>query len=325
MTGAGRRAEAVGAIDCGTNSTRLLVAGPDGATLERLMVITRLGAGVDRQRRLAPDAIERTLAVLRDFRSVLDNHGVARVRMTATSAARDAANREDFFGPAAEVIGVRPELLSGEEEGQLSFAGAVAFLPDPPPLGPYLIADIGGGSTELAAGDAPAGGTPRAQGVRSLEVGCVRLTERFFHHDPPIAEELAAARAEVRRQVTAAVADIPALGEAATLVGLAGTVAALAAIDQGLTSYQRERVHHYRLTSGRVEALLADLAAASAAQRRARPEVETARADVIVGGAAVLAELMATLGHDSCLTSEADILDGLAASLRAAGQDVAVR
>jgi exopolyphosphatase/guanosine-5'-triphosphate,3'-diphosphate pyrophosphatase len=307
---------AVAAIDCGTNSTRLLVAGPDGATLERHMIITRLGAGVDRDRRLDPDAVARTVDVLCGYRKVIDQYGAQRVRMTATSAARDATNREEFFAAAAEVIGVRPELLSGDEEGQLSFAGAVASLQGTGIPGPYLVADIGGGSTELAAGPAPSSGTPRAAAVRSLDVGCVRLTERYLRHDPPGSAELDAARAEVRRQVTAAMGELPELDGAVTLIGLAGTVAALAAIDQRLDHYDRDRVHHYWLERETVERLLAELAAVSAAERRARPGVEEARADVIVGGAVVLAELIAVTGHHRCVTSESDILDGLAQTLR---------
>jgi len=309
----------VAAIDCGTNSTRLLVMGAAGETLVRQMVITRLGEGVDRQRRLAPAAIARTVAVLARYRAVLDDYGVQRVRVTATSAARDATNRDDFFTAATSTVGVAPELLSGDEEGQLSFAGAVSSLGAVTPPGPYLVADIGGGSTELAAGPAPDGGAtsaPLATAVRSLDVGCVRLTERYLHHDPPHTEELEAARAEVRRQLGDAFAEQPALAEATTLIGLAGTVAALAAIEQGLEVYERDRVHHYRLRRASVERLLGELAAIPAPQRRQRAGVEEARADVIVGGAVVLAELMAAAGHDECLTSESDILDGLAATLR---------
>jgi exopolyphosphatase/guanosine-5'-triphosphate,3'-diphosphate pyrophosphatase len=187
------------------------------------------------------------------------------------------------------------------------------------PPGPYLVAYIGGGSTELAAGPAPdatAASAPRAAAVRSLDVGCVRLSERYLHHDPPQPDELDAARAEARRHFAVAFAEQPALAQATTLIGLAGTVAALAGIEQGLEVYRRDRVHHYLLRRASVERLLAELAAIPAAQRRRRAGVEEARADVIVGGAVVLAELMATAGHDECLTSESDILDGLAETLR---------
>lgn len=299
------------AIDCGTNSTRLLVAHPGGPAIERLMQITRLGEGVDRTGRLAPAAIERTLAVLGRYREVMDRLGVGRLRMTATSAARDAANREDFFGPAAELVGVRPELLSGEEEGCLSFAGATAELVAAGERGPWLVVDIGGGSTELAFGPG-AGGAP-AQ-VRSIDVGCVRLSERFLTCDPPRPDQLAAAGAEVGRLIEAAIAEQPGLAGGGELVGLAGTVACLAGVDQGLEVYDRARLHHYRLRRERVEAMLARLAATDSAGRRAIPGVEEGRADVIVGGTIVLVELMRRLGYDECLTSEADILDGLVLS-----------
>jgi exopolyphosphatase/guanosine-5'-triphosphate,3'-diphosphate pyrophosphatase len=241
----------------------------------------------------------------------MDAHGVTRVRMTATSAARDAANREDFFTAAAEVIGVRPELLSGDEEGRLSFAGATAELAAA--TAPWLVADIGGGSTELIVGPGPDGG-PLV--VRSLDIGCVRLTERVLTSDPPAPAQVAEARREVARLLDQAERDQPEFRLGRTLVGLAGTVAALAAIDQGLDGYDRDRVHHYRLSRNAVEAWLTTLAAEPTAARRRRPGVEPERADVIVGGTVVLAEIMRHFDHDICLTSEADILDGLVASLR---------
>ncbi len=306
------RLQPVAAIDCGTNSTWLLVARPGGEAVVRLMRITRLGRGVDQTRRLAPDAIERTLAVLAEYRAVLDECGAGPVRMTATSAARDAANREDFFGAAADIVGVRPELLAGEEEGRLSFLGATAGLTAA--SGPWLVADIGGGSTELIVGS-EAGGSPEA--VRSLDVGCVRVSERFLRSDPPQPAEIGEARAFVADLLTAVSGAEPAFSQAATLVGLAGTVAALAAIAQGLESYDRRRVHHYRLARDTVEALLATLASETTSDRRRRPGVEPDRADVILGGTLVLAELMRHFQFNTCLTSESDILDGLVATLLA--------
>ena len=300
----------VAAVDCGTNSTRLLVVGPGGNTVERLMRITRLGQGVDRTGRLSPDAVARTIEVLDEYRAVMDTHRVVRVRVAATSAARDAANRGEFFDRAAAAIGAIPELLGGDTEGRLSFAGATAGLD--PATGPWLIADIGGGSTEIAAGDSP-GGDPEE--VTSLDIGCVRLTERFLEGDPPSPPGLAAARVHVTRILQDASSGHPKLGSATSLVGLAGTVASLAAIDQKLVSYDRDRVHHYRLARARVEAILAELAGDTAAQRRLRAGVEPGRVDVIVGGTIILAALMDHFGFDSCLTSEADILDGMIMSL----------
>jgi exopolyphosphatase/guanosine-5'-triphosphate,3'-diphosphate pyrophosphatase len=302
------------AIDCGTNSTRLLIAYPGGVTVDRLNRITRLGAGVDRTGRLAADAVRRTITVLEEYRGVMDRHGVARVRMTATSAARDADNRDDFFSAAEEVVGIQPELLSGVEEGRLSFLGATSELDQR--SGPWLVVDIGGGSTELVAGPGAGAGPPLA--VRSLDVGCVRLTERFLASDPPAAPELDAARRFVTTLLAEAAEQEPRLAQGRTLVGLAGTVACLAATDQGIEEYDRDRLHHYVLTLDRVEQILRRLAGLTSAERRLVPGIEPARADVIVGGSIVLDEIMRHFGFGECLTSEADILDGLVLSLASA-------
>jgi exopolyphosphatase/guanosine-5'-triphosphate,3'-diphosphate pyrophosphatase len=308
---------AVAAVDCGTNSTRLLVAGPDGVPQVRLMRITRLGQGVDASLRLAPEAIGRTVAVLEEYRRVMDAHGVVQVRMTATSAARDAGNREDFFSAAETAVGTRPELLGGAEEARLSFAGATAELD--PADGPWLVADIGGGSTELATGPAPGADRATPVAVRSLDIGCVRLTERFFANDPPGADALAAATAHVESLLAEVTASEPAFSRPAVLVGLAGTVAALASLDQRLPGYDRDRLHHHVLTRSAVDGLLAELAPLDLPGRRRRPGMESERADVIVGGTVVLAVLLRHFGIDRCLTSEADILDGLIMTLLAGG------
>jgi exopolyphosphatase/guanosine-5'-triphosphate,3'-diphosphate pyrophosphatase len=305
---ADRLAAPAAAIDCGTNSTRLLVARPRGEMLERLQRITRLGQGVDQSRRLAPEAIQRTLSVLREYRSVMDRHGVDKVRMTATSAARDALNRDQFFDAAAEVIGAPAELLAGEEEGRLSFLGATSDLD--PDAGPWLIVDIGGGSTELVVGpSADPGGGPVA--VRSLDIGCVRVSERFLLSDPPSGGEIEAARLFVGELLGQAGQAEPAFKAGTSLVGLAGTVSCLASVDQRLESYDRDRVHHYVLTFDRVSSLVDSLGAITSAERRGVPGMEAERADVIVGGAIVLQEVMRVFGFTECLTSEADILDGL--------------
>ena len=295
----------VAAIDCGTNSTRVLVS--DGTRpLERLMRITRLGQGVDRTRRLAPDAIERTVTVLREFRAVMDRFDVESVRMTATSAARDAMNRDEFFDAAEEAVGVRPELLSGDEEGRLSFAGATSELN--PVDGPFLVVDIGGGSTEFILGAA------KPEAVWSADIGCVRVTERFLESDPPKPEELANAIGVVRDILEDLVRDVPAVKAAARLVGLAGTVTTMAAVEQGLAEYDRDRIHHFVLTRHAAEDVFRTLATERRADRIHNPGLEEARADVIVGGAVVLITIMRTFGFDECLVSEADILDGLVMS-----------
>jgi exopolyphosphatase / guanosine-5'-triphosphate,3'-diphosphate pyrophosphatase len=298
-------AELVAAIDCGTNSTRVLVS--DGRhTAERLMRITRLGEGVDDTRRLADAAIERTVAVLHEYRGVLDAHGVERARMTATSAARDAANREEFFAAAEKAIGVRPEMLSGEEEGALSFRGALSDLD--PADGPFLVVDIGGGSTEFIVGrDAPLG-------MLSVDLGCVRVTEKYLHHDPPQPEELANAIGIVHDALDDVTRAVPGVVDVPRLIGLAGTVTTVAAIEIGLPEYDRDRIHHFELTRAAAEDVFRTLATEAHADRVHNPGLEEARADVIVGGALILVTIMRHFDFDTCLVSEADILDGLVLS-----------
>jgi exopolyphosphatase/guanosine-5'-triphosphate,3'-diphosphate pyrophosphatase len=298
----------VAAIDCGTNSTRLLVTDAEGRILERLMRITRLGQGVDATHRLAPDAIARTVAVLEEYRSVMHRFGVERVRMTATSAARDAANRDEFFDAAAAAIGSPPELLSGEEEGRLSFAGATVELD--PGRGPFLVVDIGGGSTEFVLG------TTEAEGVLSVDIGCVRLTEKFIHSDPPAPEELSQAIDVVHAYLDDVTLSIPAVLGARRLVGLAGTVTTMAAVEIGLAAYDRDSIHHFVLTRAAAEDVFRTLATEARADRIHNPGLEEARADVIVGGAVILVTIMRHFDFAECLVSEADILDGLAATLR---------
>ena len=300
----------VASLDLGTNSTRVLVARPAGGRLEvldRRNTITRLGQGVGASGRLAPEAIERTLACLRDYREILDRHGVERVRVAATSASRDAANRDEFFDAVEALIGTRPELLSGDEEGRLSFRGATGELD--PASGPFLVVDIGGGSTEFIVG------TDRVEGVMSVDIGCVRLTEKFLLHDPPLAEELSACISLTGAYLDDVVREIPAAAEARTLVGLAGTVTTVAAVEIGLEAYDRDRIHHFRLTREAAEDVFRTLATESRADRIHNPGLEEARADVIVGGCCVLVALFRHFGFDEMIVSEDDILDGLALSL----------
>jgi exopolyphosphatase/guanosine-5'-triphosphate,3'-diphosphate pyrophosphatase len=302
----------VAAIDCGTNSTRLLVVGPKGETLERLMRITRLGQGVDRTKALAPEAIERTVEVLREYRGVMDRLGVERGRLIATSAARDAANREDFLSAAEAATGVRPELLDGGAEGRLSFAGATAALRSDD--GPFLVVDIGGGSTEFALGPDPLR-PHEATGVVSIDVGCVRITERFLHGDPPRPEELSQAISVVHDYLDDVRRELPGVDDAARLVGLAGTVTTVAAVEIGLPAYDANRIHHFLLRRAAVEDVFRTLATERRSDRVHNPGLEEARVDVIVGGCIVLVAIMRHFDFDECLVSEADILDGLAATL----------
>ena len=298
-------AELVAAVDCGTNSTRLLI-GDGRRSLERLMRITRMGEGVDATGRLAPQAIDRVVGVLREFRSSMDRHGVTRCRVTATSAARDAANRDEFFDVAEAVLGHRPELLSGIEEGRLSFAGATADLD--PVDGPFLVLDIGGGSTEFVVG------TTEVEGTLSCDIGCVRLTEQWIEHDPPLPEELVACLSIAEGHVDDVLRVVPAAAGARTLVGLAGTVSCVAAVEIGLATYDRDRIHHFRLSREAVEDVFRTLATETRAERLENPGMEEDRADVIVGGVAILVKVMRQMGFDECLVSESDILDGLVAS-----------
>jgi exopolyphosphatase / guanosine-5'-triphosphate,3'-diphosphate pyrophosphatase len=292
------------AIDCGTNSTRLLIS--DGSTtVDRRMRVTRLGAGVDRTGRLDPDAVGRTLDVLRDYREVMDRHGVSGVRIAATSAARDAGNREDFFGSAAEVIGTAPELLSGTEEAELSFRGATTGLDLP---GRSLVVDIGGGSTEFALG----AGTMEAS--ISVDMGCVRMTEKYLRHDPPLPEELSNCLAEVEQHLDDVSREVPDAGNAVRFVGLAGTVATVAAVEMGLSEYDRDAIHHFVLTRSAAEDVFRTLATESLADRVHNPGLESGRADIIVGGCCVLVGIFRYFGFQECLVSEADILDGLVLS-----------
>ncbi|MFP5377301.1 MAG: exopolyphosphatase [Acidimicrobiia bacterium] len=295
------------AIDCGTNSTRLLVTDGGSRPIERLMTITRLGQGVDAARRLAPEAVDRTLAVLREYRAVMDRHGVERVRVAATSAVRDAENRDEFLDAAEAVVGVRPELLPGDEEGRLSFAGAAAGLD--PAAGPFLVVDIGGGSTEFVVGsDAPVG-------VASVDVGCVRITERYLHSDPPTPLELSQAISVMHAHLEDVKRELPAVSEARRLIGLAGTVTTMAAVEIGLAVYDPGRIHHFVLTRAAAEDVFRTLATEPRADRVHNPGLEEARADVIVGGAAILVSIMRHFDFDHCLVSEADILDGLVRSV----------
>ena len=301
----------VAAIDCGTNSTRLLLVDDRGRTLERQMRITRLGQGVDATGVLADEAVDRCVDVLTGYGEVLRRHGVARGRLVATSAVRDAANGEEFLARAARASGLVPEVLTGDEEGRLSMAGATVGL-EPPP-GPWLVVDIGGGSTELIAGRSA---EDPSLAVVSMQMGCVRIAERFFHADPPTADELAAARAMVDSELDRAVAAHPGLATGIRLIGLAGTVATLASLDQGLAVYDRERVHHAVLSAATVARWHRTLAAETGVDRLRRPGMDPGREDVIVGGTLVLEAVMDRFGFGECLVSESDILDGLVASQR---------
>ena len=305
----------VAGIDCGTNSLRLLVAdfSPQGELrdVHREMRVVRLGQGVDATGQLAPEAIERTRVALVDYAKILARTGVQRVRMVATSATRDASNREDFFGMVREVLGVDAEVITGDEEARLSFAGAVGELD--PADGPFVVVDLGGGSTELVLGD--------ADGVRaaySTDIGCVRLTERCLPHDPPTSEDIAAAEQVVRQTLARAFEEVP-VSTARTWVGVAGTMTTIAALAMELPEYDAATIHLSRVPLTRLQEVTERLTAMSRAQRMELGPMHPGRADVIGGGAIitrVLAdELAARAGITELVVSEHDILDGIALSL----------
>ena len=245
--------------------------------------------------------------MLREYGETIERLGATRVRAAATSASRDARNRDEFFDPATEALhGVRPELLSGEEEAALSFLGATAGLHEPTP---YLVVDVGGGSTEFVVG------TEKPEGLISIDIGCVRLTEQFLHGDPPEPEELSNAVSAVRDYLADVDREVPGVAGAATLVGLAGTVTTLAAVELGLTTYDPEAVHHFRLSRQAAEDVFRTLATEPIAQRRHNPGLDPGRVDVIVGGAVIVVSVLRHFGFAEMLVSETDILDGLARSL----------
>lgn len=296
----------VGAVDCGTNSIRLLVADVDGRAkvdVHREMRVVRLGQGVDRTGELAPEAIERTRLALLDYAATCRELGVERTRMVATSASRDARNRRDFRDMVVEVLGAEPEVISGDEEAALSFDGATRGLDRAD--GPFLVMDIGGGSTELVLG------TEHVEAARSVDVGCVRLTERHLVDDPPTADQIAAAEGDVDAAI-ALVREVVPVEQARTAVGLAGSVTTVAALALDLEQYDSERIHLSRLQAADVRAVTGRLLAMTRAERAALPVMHPGRVDVIGAGALVLATLVDRLGLSEVLVSESDILDGIA-------------
>jgi exopolyphosphatase/guanosine-5'-triphosphate,3'-diphosphate pyrophosphatase len=299
------------AIDCGTNSIRLLIADIDDTGLHevvRRMEIVRLGEGVDRTGRLSDAALQRTFRMLDEYATAIRSAGAEAVRMVATSASRDAANRDAFTEGVQQRLGVMPEVVSGDEEAALSFAGATRELAGRDLFSsPFLVVDIGGGSTEFVLG------ADDVQAARSVDVGCVRLTERHLHDDPPSAEQIAAATADVDAAIDAASGSVP-FGAARTLVGLAGSVTTVTAIALGLTAYDPERIHHARISADDVSSVARMLLSSTRQQRAAIPVMHPGRVDVIGAGALVLDTIVRRCGVDSVVASEHDILDGIAYS-----------
>lgn len=301
------------AVDVGTNSVRLLVVDGAGQRLVRELTITRLGQGVDASGRLHPEALQRTLETIARYAEVWRAHGVdGAVRIAATSAVRDATNRDEFFTGVRAVAGVDAEVLSGEDEAALAFAGAAGAVDVSMPTG---VVDLGGGSTELVVGD----DTGAVRAWVSLQLGCVRLTERHLHGDPPTPGELGAAEATIHAHLDEADSILAEQGaslhDVASLIGVAGTSTTLAALHLGLDAYREEAIHGTRVPTPNLLALTDDLVGRTAAERAALGPVQPGREDVIHGGALVLAAIVRRYGLDALVVSEADGLDGLAASL----------
>ncbi|PXY21259.1 Ppx/GppA phosphatase family protein [Prauserella muralis] len=313
----------VAAIDCGTNSIRLLVAElthrHDGTVdlrdLHREMRVVRLGQDVDATGRLAPEALERTREALAAYTIAARRKGVEKVRMVATSATRDASNRDDFFAMTRDVLGVEAEVITGDEEARLSFTGAVGE--QDPDDGPFLVVDVGGGSTELVLGTWD-GRRADVLAARSVDIGCVRITERTLRSDPPTGPEIAAARTLAADVLADAFASVD-VSKAATWIGVAGTVTTLSAVAQELPEYDSERTHLSRLSRAEIERITGELLGADHATRAANPVIHPGRVDVIGGGAlivdALAAELASRGGPSDLVVSEHDILDGIALSL----------
>jgi exopolyphosphatase/guanosine-5'-triphosphate,3'-diphosphate pyrophosphatase len=298
----------VAAIDCGTNAIRLLIADVNGAELvdvSRRMEIVRLGEGVDRIGRLSPAAIGRTRHALIGYAAEIAELGITAVRMVATSASRDAANAADFSAMVHSVLGIEPEVITGDEEARLSFTGAVGGLTAE---APYLVVDIGGGSTEFVTG------VSTSEQAISVDIGCVRMTERHFAADPATPAEIAAARRDITAAVDTALAAVPGRS-AKTLVGLAGSVTTVTALALGLSSYDGSRIHHSTVSYAEVAKVTASLLSATVASRLALGVMHPGRADVIGAGALILQIIMERSGLQSVIASEHDILDGIAFGL----------
>jgi exopolyphosphatase/guanosine-5'-triphosphate,3'-diphosphate pyrophosphatase len=299
----------VAAIDCGTNSIRLLIADIDGNNFREVvrdMEIVRLGQGVDETGQFHPDAIARTLAAVDKFAAEIAKRGVEKIRFCATSATRDATNRHLFVDGVRERLGIELEVISGDEEAALSFAGAIKDLD--PSNGPFLVVDIGGGSTEFVFG------TSTVEAARSVNIGCVRMTERHFASDPATPEEIESARTDIQAAIAQAAAVVP-ITQAKTLVAVAGTATTVAAAALDLPEYDRYAIHLSRISAQQTHDAATMFATSTREQRLALGYMHPGRVDVIAAGSLVLSEIMKATGASEFVASESDILDGMAFSL----------
>jgi exopolyphosphatase/guanosine-5'-triphosphate,3'-diphosphate pyrophosphatase len=299
----------VAAIDCGTNSIRLLIADIDGNNFREIvrdMEIVRLGQGVDQTGQFHPDAIARTLAAVDKFAAEIAKRGVEKIRFCATSATRDATNRHLFVDGVRERLGIELEVISGEEEAALSFAGAIKDLD--PSNGPFLVVDIGGGSTEFVFG------TSTVEAAKSVNIGCVRMSERHFASDPATPEQIEAARADIQAAIATAAEVVP-ITKAKTLVAVAGTATTVAAAALDLPEYDRYAIHLSRISAKQTHDAATMFATKTREQRLSLGYMHPGRVDVIAAGSLVLSEIMKATGATEFVASESDILDGMAFSL----------
>ena len=299
----------VGVIDCGTNSIRLLIADIEGTTfleVTRQMQVVRLGQGVDETNQFHPDALERTFAAVDLYAAELARRGVEKIRFCATSATRDATNRNIFIDGVKERLGIEPEVISGDEEARLSFAGATREFSRTD--GPFLVVDIGGGSTEFVLG------TDTVESAISVNIGCVRMTERHFHNDPPTTDEVSIARSDIQNAIDIASASVD-IKSAKTLVCVAGTATTVAAAALNLPEYDRHAIHLSRISADQVHQVSNNFLTMTRDERAALGYMHPGRVDVISAGSLVLSEIMRATAAKEFVASENDILDGMAWSL----------
>lgn len=298
------------AIDCGTNAIRILIADVSGGRVidvVREMRTVRLGEGVDATGEFSEAALQRTFAACDEYSQLLADNPVESLRFIATSASRDVSNRAQFFSGVHQRLGVEPEVIAGEEEAELSFVGAIRGIDMSLLRDPILVADIGGGSTEYVVGSAVTG---EISALTSVNVGCVRLTERYLHSDPPYPEEIAQAVAAVDAHLESVMQVIP-TGSFTTFVGLAGSVTTVAAMAMNLPRYDSALIHGAIVTRAQVDSITTSLLAMSRGDRAALGFMHPGRVDVIAGGSLVLSRTMQAYGLDEVIAGETDLLDGI--------------
>ena len=299
----------VAVIDCGTNSIRLLIAETSGSTIKELirtMEIVRLGQGVDENKAFHPDAINRTLLAVKSFKEIIDKNKVDKIRFCATSATRDAANRNLFIDGVRDILNVQVEVIPGEEEAALSFTGATYQLDQG--SGPFLVVDIGGGSTEFVYGD------KKVMSAKSVNIGCVRMSERHLTSQPPTMDQIASAIVDIDIAITQAAVSVP-INSAKSLIAVAGTATTVAAAALNLSKYDRDLIHLSKISADKVHKVAQMFQSMSKSEISALPYMHEGRVDVITAGSLVLSRVMAATGAVEFVASESDILDGMAFSL----------